>query len=197
MQYILIFLVSYLIGAFPTAYILAKLVKGVDIRTLGSGNMGATNVWRNIGKTSAIITLIIDIFKGWIVIYIAKMFFYGQDVVQVFAGIFAIIGHSFPVYLNFKGGKGVATSGGVFLALAPKAIGLALPIFVVLVAIFKYISLGSIISSLSIPFFVLIFGYNVSVFWFSCLIAGVVLIRHKTNIKRLFNGVENKFYIKK
>lgn len=192
-------LVSYLIGAVPTAYILGKLLKGIDLRRYGSGNVGATNAWRILGKRIGTATLMIDILKGVIAVTLIARFFPGRIIEDVFirkflCGIAAIIGHNFPVYLRFRGGKGVATSAGVFLGLAPKLLGIAALLWSGILIVTGYISLASMIAALSLPVLSILFNYPTAMHWFSMALGILILIQHRSNIRRLFKGEEKRFF---
>ncbi|MCK9329771.1 MAG: glycerol-3-phosphate 1-O-acyltransferase PlsY [Candidatus Cloacimonetes bacterium] len=184
-------------GSIPFAYIYGKLFRNIDIRNFGSGNIGATNVLRILGKKAGIIVLILDMLKGFLPVFIVK------EILQwnmeyawlpVLIGIFAILGHTFTIFLLFKGGKGVATAAGVFLALTPIVLLIAFSFFIAVVALTKYVSLGSIFAAL----FVVttnIFSYSSNdpyVFYFSLIVAFFIIFKHKSNIIRLLKGTENK-----
>jgi glycerol-3-phosphate acyltransferase PlsY len=192
---------SYFLGAVPTGYLIVKALKGIDIRTTGSGNIGATNVNRVLGMKWFVIVLVLDLLKGFIPVSVSFALF-GEKLpyVSVLAGIAAVLGHTFTIFLNFKGGKGVATSLGVFLALAPLSMLTALLVFVVLLMFFNYISLGVIVAAAMLPFLIFIYGeggYLNTVLVTALAGAVFIIYKHKDNIKRLMAGVENKFDIKK
>lgn len=190
--------VSYLIGSLPTAYIFGKVLKGVDIRHFGSGNVGATNTFRVIGKLPGIIVLIVDIIKGYIcVAYIADFFMYASPVARpelyrVFAGMAVIAGHNWPLFLKFKGGKGVATSAGVVIALIPKIFWLGFLMWVIIFSVTGYVSLASIIASISVPIFTLMFGEPVEIIIFLCILCMVITYKHRSNMRRLRDGEEKR-----
>ena len=143
------FVLAYILGSIPTSYLMGKFIKKIDIRDFGSGNVGATNALRVLGTKIGIITLIIDIGKGILAVFIGKIIVAEpSNIVLIAFGLFAILGHIFTIFLKFKGGKGVATSAGVFIALSPLAVGIALIVFVLTVWISKYVSLGSILAAL-------------------------------------------------
>jgi acyl phosphate:glycerol-3-phosphate acyltransferase len=199
--FILSVFAAYLIGSFPTSYIMGRLVKGIDVREAGSKNAGATNVLRTVGKIPALITLIVDILKGFLVVTVVADYFYSLDVPFVyefykpFLGFVAICGHIWPVWLKFRGGKGVAATLGVALGLAPLIL---LPSLVIWIAVFawkKFVSLASILSLISFPIFACIFGCPVYTTIFSVAICAIVIYKHKENIRRLINGQENKTVI--
>lgn len=198
---ILVAAAAYLLGAVPTGYLIVKAIKGEDIRETGSGNIGATNVKRVLGMKWFLIVLFLDALKGFIPALAAIMIFGDRAAyMPVVAGLAAILGHTFTVFLNFKGGKGVATSLGVFLALAPFSILTCLVLFVMFLLFFGYISLGSIAAAAMLPAFVFIYGEGGYLYLVQALaLAGAVFIiyKHKDNIKRLIDGTENKFEFKK
>jgi len=192
---------SYLIGSIPTAYIFGRLLKGVDIREYGSGNVGATNVFRVIGRFPGILVLLIDIFKGFMcATYIASFFMYispaaRPELYRVLVGLAAIAGHNWTVFLRFKGGKGVATSAGVVIGLIPNIFWLGFLVWGVAFFITGYISFASIVASISIPIFTLIFGEPSEISIFMSLLCLIIVYRHRSNIKRLKNGTEKRISI--
>jgi acyl phosphate:glycerol-3-phosphate acyltransferase len=191
---ILVFIVCYLVGSFPTSYLVVKAVKGVDIREHGSKNAGATNVIRVAGLVPGIITFIVDVLKGFLPVFFSIGIISGQPtVIYVLAGLFTILGHTFPVFLGFRGGKGVATAAGVFLALLPVPTIICLSLFAVSLAVTRYVSLSSIISAVFLPFLALVFHADKVIIYISAPLAIFVIYRHKENIKRLLNGTERKF----
>ena len=187
----------YFLGAIPTGYIIVKSRKNIDIRTVGSGNIGATNVKRVLGMKWFVIVLILDALKGFVPVFVLGSVFGAKfPWVPVVAGIAAVLGHTFTIFLKFKGGKGVATALGVFLALSPAATITAFIVFTVTVLFFRYISAGSVLAALLLPVFVL--NYGEGGFWnlvqiTSILVAAFVIYKHKDNIKRLIDGTESKF----
>lgn len=193
-------IVPYIIGSIPSGYLLVKYTKGIDIRTVGSGNIGATNVQRVLGMKGFLWVLLLDALKGYIpLIVIDKLFGVRYPAVVLIAAASAVLGHTFTMFLNFKGGKGVATALGVFLALAPYSVLADLVVFSILLYFFKYISLGSIICSFLLPIFIFIFGeggYWNLVILLAVALAAFVIYKHKANIKRLIEGTENKFEFK-
>lgn len=195
-----ILLVSYLIGSIPTAYLAGKILKGIDIREVGSGNIGATNVFRAVGKTAGVGVLVIDILKGVIPVLLAARMSPEPYVnfLQIGAGIAAICGHNWTFWLNFKGGKGVATTTGVLLTLAPLATLSAFIFFALTVWLTRYISLGSIVAASVIPFLILVFNRgNLALFGVGLVSAILIDIKHLPNIKRLRNHEEHKFSFRK
>lgn len=189
----LILLAAYLIGAIPTGVLLTRMVGATDIRKSGSGNIGATNVYRVAGKKLGILTLIGDALKGAVPVLIA-MQIPGLSDAQVGAvAAAAFIGHCFPVYLKFKGGKGVATALGIFLVLSPLAVLGAFIIFALLLWKWRYVSLGSISAAAAIPVLVYFAEGNLALVATTLFISLIVILRHYRNIQRLFNGTENRF----
>ena len=192
--YILI-LAAYLIGAIPTGVILTRLVGGEDIRSAGSGNIGATNVYRVAGRKLGLITLVGDCLKGVIPLLIGQYGFSLTEIGIAMVALAAFIGHCYPVYLGFKGGKGVATALGIFLVLSPVSVLCLLGIFGVILWKWRYISLASISAAASVPLLVFIFESSVPYVVATFIIAVLVIWKHSANIERLRNGSENKFNI--
>lgn len=188
---IILAVVSYLVGAIPFGLITAMFMGSGDIRNMGSGNIGATNVLRTTGKLGGAITLLLDALKGFIPVYIAKSL-WGMDSWTLVIAFLAVIGHNFPVYLKFKGGKGVATSYGVLFALWPAVGFITLGIWIMSIAIWKYSSLGALISFALLPIIILIGERSISYLIFSILISLMIYIRHIGNIKRLIAGKEKR-----
>jgi glycerol-3-phosphate acyltransferase PlsY len=185
---------AYLLGAFPTSYVLARTMKGIDLRQYGSGNLGATNAYRVLGWKAAIPIFIIDIAKGWAP---AALFpHWDRQAAPEWAlayGTAAILGHVFSPYVGFRGGKGVATGAGVFLALAPLAVGVGVVVWASLVAVTGYVSLASIVAALTVPPIILLVRGADAVFWLGVAVAGFVIYAHRTNIRRLLRGEEHRF----
>lgn len=195
---IILFTFSYLLGAIPFGYLAGKLLKGIDIRKYGSGNLGATNVYRTVGKISGIFVLLLDIGKGLLAVRLASCLvldnlIVDRELILIITGLCAVIGHNWPIYLKFKGGKGVATSVGVFIGLAPLAMLICIGLFVAIVAIWRYISLGSIIIACCLPLLLYYYNYGTYLLIFSILVGIFIILRHTSNIKRLISGTENKF----
>ena len=202
--YVLVGLIAYLIGSINFAIIFTKKMAGFDVRDKGSKNAGTTNVLRTVGKKAAALTLICDILKGVVAVLIAMLaskIWKESDIeiLKYLAGLFSIIGHTFPVYYGFKGGKGVATSLGVLLIVNPK-IGLICLIFALVIMIAtKWVSLGSIMAAILFPILTVFMADNLNIVAkiISILIGLLVIFNHRANIKRLKEGTENKLSFKK
>ena len=198
--YLIIIITAYLLGNISTSYIVAKRLAGVDIRTQGSGNAGSTNVLRILGKKAGALTFIGDVLKGLIAVLIARFIAYGVNLDNTTCAYIAVVavvlGHNYPVFLGFKGGKGVATSLGSMLGMNPLVALLCLGFFIIIVAITKYVSLGSILGIGLSPIIMMINHNNKGVLVTLFLTISVV-ITHKENIKRLLNGTERKLGQKK
>jgi glycerol-3-phosphate acyltransferase PlsY len=194
---VLLSIVAYLIGSIPTGIVVAKILGAPDPRAVGSGNIGATNVGRVAGKAAGIITLVGDVLKGFLIILLA-FYIFGNSPKEInIAGLAVFLGHLFPVFLKFKGGKGVATTLGVFLAIGPLQAILALIIFIILVAIFKYVSVASMIASVSIPLLLNLSPATNPYVPLAVVISVLIILKHSDNIKRLIQGTENKIGRKK
>ena len=200
-EIILLVLLAYLTGAFPSAVWVGKTFYNTDVREYGSGNSGATNTFRILGKGAGIPVLFMDIFKGWLsvnyVYFISNVADLSQELFfenQLAFGIAAVIGHLFPIYIGFRGGKGIATMMGLLIGLNPLAALFSFVIFVLVFLISKYVSLGSIIASMSFPFFVMIVlsSVNSSLNLFAIFVPILSLITHQKNIERLIRGEETK-----
>jgi len=195
LRLLLVAIIAYLIGSIPFGYLIVRAKGGGDVRDTGSGGTGATNVSRRAGKAAGVVTLILDALKGAIAVIIAQLMLKGDDTtwLPAAAAVAVIVGHVFPVWLRFRGGKGVATGVGVFLVLAPLAVLFAGVIFVTVVALTKYVSLGSILAAATIPLFVWLFVLEVDLRpLLAASIAGALLIvfAHRGNIARLLSGTE-------
>lgn len=202
LNFIISIIAAYLLGSIPFSYIFGKL-KGIDIREHGSGNVGATNALRVLGTKTGVITLLLDMGKGFAAVQLARILMPGVfEGYYVIIALVAITGHIFTLFLGFKGGKGVATSAGVFINLLPLPCLLTLVVFVIVVSISKFVSLGSITSALFLFIYILIENIRNSFGeWYYLgvvtLVAGFIIIRHKANISRLLSGTENKLSFKK
>lgn len=192
LQNSILVLCSYCIGSIPTGLLLAKAFGGVDIRTKGSGNIGATNVYRTLGRKIGIMTLIGDCLKGLLPVLAAKALGLPNMWVALI-GLAAFLGHIFPIFLRFKGGKGVATALGVFLATSPFAVLAALGVFILVLVKWRFVSLASITAAAVMPALTTIIDRNPMIVAMSLAISIIVIIKHHENIRRLRNGTESKF----
>lgn len=213
LKLLLIAFLSYLVGSIPSAVIISKKFFGFDIRERGSGNMGSTNAFRILGWKWGLVVQILDILKGvFAILVIANVIGYElkipnitwfEDItlIRIMAGIFAVAGHIWPIYLNFRGGKGINTAFGMLLGIAPLEVGIAVGLFLLAVFFSGYISLGSLVAAVAIPI-TLLFRYNILhdnipgygiLIYFTIGLAGLVVFTHRSNIGRLLKGTENKF----
>jgi glycerol-3-phosphate acyltransferase PlsY len=211
-SYILTALAAYLIGSIPTGFLVAK-AKGVDIRAVGSGNIGATNAMRALGKPAGILVLLMDALKGFAACYFlppliwnrlaphySGLFLYFDKVspelqmrYYLVAGIFAVLGHNYTCWLKFKGGKGIATTAGVYLALAPWAVLVALAVFLLAVLLTRYVSVGSISAAAALPITVWVMSPdNLLLGIVTTALGALAIYKHKSNIQRLLAGTENR-----
>jgi acyl phosphate:glycerol-3-phosphate acyltransferase len=201
--------IAYLLGSIPFGYILVRTFRGQDIRDSGSGNIGATNVARSSPALGAL-TLLLDAVKGLLAVTAGSLLAASAGraaatppplyAFSALAAVCAVVGHMFPIWLKFSGGKGVATSVGVFLALAPKTLLVAVALFVALVAVFRYVSLGSIVVAAAFPLIAYaLHNYHSSpaVLAAMCAIAVLIIIKHRENIRRLLAGTENRLALKR
>jgi acyl phosphate:glycerol-3-phosphate acyltransferase len=191
---------AYLLGSIPTGY-LAGRAKGIDIRAVGSGNMGAANVFRTLGKTAGVIVLIVDGLKGyaactWLcdgILALLGVSTTDTELYRILAGIAAVLGHNFTCWLKFKGGKGIATSAGVFFALAPLALGIALGVWIIVFALSRYVSVASIAAAVALPAAVWLTPHSLTLRIVTSALGLLAIAKHKSNIERLFNGTERRF----
>jgi glycerol-3-phosphate acyltransferase PlsY len=217
LAYIIVAVAAYLLGSIPTGYLVAK-AKGIDIRSVGSGNIGATNAMRALGKPAGIFVMVVDALKGWIACnlgtFISFYFFpppfglrnsnadFAVEYLQwtalmarfaIIAGIFVVLGHNYTCWLKFKGGKGIATTAGVYLALAPVALLIALGVFIMSVLITRYVSVGSILAAAVLPVAVWFDRGNLFLESVTIALCALAIYKHKSNIKRLMAGTESRF----
>lgn len=193
---LLFFLFSYLLGSIPFAYLAGRVLKGIDIREHGSRNIGATNVSRVLGRIPGIAVFILDFGKGLIPVLLAGYIFKNHEnvlTIKILSGLFSVFGHLWPVFLSFRGGKGVAAGFGIMVGLIPKSALIALFVWVIIVALFRYISLGSIAASLLLPVFVFFLEKDKGALFIWTLIMSIIIIyKHRENVKRLLSGTESK-----
>jgi glycerol-3-phosphate acyltransferase PlsY len=189
-------IVSYLLGSIPVGYLIVSAKTGGDVRKTGSGGTGASNVSRRAGKTAGILTLVLDALKGAAAVSIARIFVADTNHALWWigiAGVVAMLGHIFPVWLGFRGGKGVATGVGVFVVLAPLAVLFSCMLFVIIVWATRYVSLGSMTAALSIPLFALLLSAATPIIVSTLIGAMLIVYAHRANIGRLLTHTENKF----
>ncbi len=195
-SWILSWMISYLLGSISFSYLFTRLIKGVDIRDFGSGNAGATNTSRVLGKKLAVLVLILDGLKGAVAVGIGYLLS-GSPLVMATSGLAAILGHNWPVFLRFRGGKGIATTFGVSLSLVPVPALVSVVLAIVVIAITRYVSLGSLISTSVLPFVILVFAIFQQMpyvyFWVALIMAALAIFQHRGNIQNLLKGTERKF----
>jgi len=207
MTYLLLIVLAYLIGAIPTAIIVGKVVRGIDIRQHGSGNAGGTNVFRVLGWQPGVLVMLFDVFKGfvaaeWIPLLAGTNLSIPFAALQLLCGIAAIVGHIWTVFAGFRGGKGVGTAAGMLLALHPLAVLICFAIFLVVLFATRIVSISSISGAVAFPLLLTWFRYlgkpvADSLYYFSFFAAALIIFTHRSNIRRLLNGTENKFGKKK
>jgi len=193
MDYLLSVVIAYLLGSIPNGLVLGKAIWHIDLREYGSHNIGATNAWRTLGKGPGFLIFLLDFLKGaasvWLAGWIA-----GTPEAEVLAAIFAIVGHSYSLFLRFKGGKGVATGLGVCVVLMPEISLIVFLVWLAIVAVTRYVSLGSCVAACLVPILAYALGDPAVYVGFGALAAAFIVIRHKANIGRLLNGTENKIH---
>ncbi len=200
---LLLLIIAYLLGSIPSAVWIGKSVKGIDVRNFGSGNAGTTNAIRTLGLKNGLLVLIIDCSKGFLAVMLSKIFvpeLSNDNLLMIYRftlAILAVVGHIFPVFAKFKGGKGIATFMGAIFALMPLPILLAIGVFIIVFLFTQIVSISSVIAAVSFPWLCLIFGryndiYHVG---FAIVAAISVLITHRNNIIRLLNGTEPRLYL--
>ena len=204
--YILSGVVGYFLGSIPTGYLVAS-ARGIDIRTVGSGNIGATNVFCYLGVPAGIFVLIADAFKGWFAVFIATNLFWvwfhstggaqAREWSAITAGLFAILGHNFTCWLHFKGGKGIATSAGVLLALVPASLLIILTVWVIIFVLTRFVSLASICAAVALPLASWLTGQSSTIICITGVMSALAIYKHRANIQRLLKGTENRIGGKK
>lgn len=188
---------AYLLGGVPFGYLFVRFALGKDIRTMGSGNIGATNVHRSAGSKAGVVVLLLDILKAFVAVWFASLVTHGSALAMALAAMAVMVGHSFPVFLRFKGGKAVACCVGAFLYIAPLAVLAIVPVFVLIVAISKYISLASILSVLLFPIVLMLIAHPAPPILIASVFAALLIAyRHKANIQRILAGNENVFSLR-
>ncbi|GGF87809.1 glycerol-3-phosphate 1-O-acyltransferase PlsY [Paenibacillus abyssi] len=189
--------VSYLLGSLAFSILIAKWVKGIDIRQHGSGNAGATNTLRVLGKGPAIAVFLLDIAKGILAVFIGDWLSGGNEWTMVLSGLASIVGHNWPIWFRFKGGKGIATTVGVMATLSFLPTLYAGLLAILLIVITRYVSLGSLVFAAFTPLFLVLLGKPLPLLWASLIICAFAFLRHRTNIVKLVQGKENKLGAKK
>ena len=201
LSYVIVAVCAYFVGSIPTGF-LAGRAKGVDIRKVGSGNMGATNVFRSVGKGWGIFVLVVDGLKGfaactWMVDLLLRLHLISmppdEELMRIIAGIAAVLGHNFTCWLKFKGGKGIATSAGVYFALAPWAVTIALGTWIIAVVLTRYVSVASIASAIALPAAVWFMSDSLLLKIATTALGLMAIYKHKKNIQRLMEGTESRF----
>lgn len=194
MTLILVLLAAYLIGGIPFGYLLVKAKSGEDVRDMGSGNIGATNVLRTTGRAMGVLTLFLDIGKGALAVWLADRLLNGDVTAMSLAALAVMAGHAYPIFLKFKGGKDVASFVGAFLYLTPLPLATVLLVFVVTVAVTRYISLGSVLAAGFFPIAVFLIEHPAAIVVLAAAIAGAfIVVRHSANMARIRAGNENVF----
>jgi len=200
--YILTALTAYLLGSVPTGFLVGK-AQGIDLRKVGSGNIGATNALRTLGKTAGTMVLLADALKGWIAVALVAPAYQGwlasgcttmeAEWFRILAAVCAVLGHNYTVWLHFKGGKGIATSAGVLLALVPLPLAIILTVWIIILLLSRYVSLASIAASSTLPFATWICGYSTTMIAVTAVLTALALYKHRSNIQRLAQGTEHRF----
>jgi glycerol-3-phosphate acyltransferase PlsY len=187
--HVLIVIAAYLLGSIPFSYLVARRFGVEDVRTVGSGNVGASNVMRSVGVPAGVLAFLLDALKGGVASLVAERLAPGTSLAALAAGA-AVLGHMFPVWLGLRGGKGVATGAGAFLPLAPVATGIALGVFVTTLATTRYVSVSSMAGALSLPLAAFALDLRMSVVWASAAVAVIIVVAHFGNLARLARGHE-------
>ncbi len=201
MNLALLLVISYLLGAIPTSVIVGKAVRGIDVREHGSGNAGATNTWRVLGWKAGVTVLALDAAKGAAAATLVPLINFASlpftaPVVAILCGLSAVIGHVFPVYVGFRGGKGVATGAGMLIATAPIPVGIAISVFGLSMVLFGMVSLGSVLAVISVPISIVILNhfssasYHPLLLGITCVLALFIIFNHRANIARIICGRE-------
>lgn len=207
LELLILILIAYIIGSTPTSIIVSKTVYKSDVREHGSGNAGATNVFRTFGWKPALFVTLVDIFKGWLPAYVAGnlnsdsiLFASNPDALMIIAGFAAVLGHTYTVFAGFKGGKGVGTMAGMLIALFPVALPICLLVFILTLVTTGIVSLGSMLASIALPVTLFIIGgmnpemeISLTLRIFALIIPTFIIFTHRSNIKRMMDGTENRF----
>jgi glycerol-3-phosphate acyltransferase PlsY len=208
LSYIVTAVVAYLLGSIPTGYVVARS-RGIDIRTVGSGNIGATNVLRTLGKPAGIFVLLVDALKGFVSCYFVGRVVFRllvgpiqedsatHEYLKIVGGLLAILGHNYTCWLKFKGGKGIATSAGVVLGLLPSAFAVSFGVWILMLALTRYVSVASIAGAFVLPFAAWWCGRSTRMIVVGAVIGALAIYKHRSNIQRLLSGTENRLGKKK
>jgi acyl phosphate:glycerol-3-phosphate acyltransferase len=207
LSFVLTVLLAYLLGSLPTGYLVAR-ARGMDIRDVGSGNIGATNVFRSMGRQAGLIVLSVDFLKGLLAcgvvpFFVRELILAGREPVSIaeplalVAGVAAILGHNYTCWLRFKGGKGIATSAGVLVALVPWALLIIFAVWIIVFGLWRYVSLASIAASLALPPAVWVTGGSVTLVGICAGLTGLALYKHRSNVQRLLAGTEHRVDLRK
>jgi glycerol-3-phosphate acyltransferase PlsY len=200
LKILLVAVSSYLIGSIPSSYVMGRLLRRIDLREHGSGNLGAANTFRVLGLKAAIPVLVFDVGKGFIAVWYLSRLGGPQTAYALLAAFAVVIGHNYSVFVGFSGGKGVGTTAGAFVALAPTALGICLALWIVTLLVSRIVSVASMVSAAFLPFSIVIsnrfFGSSVhySVTILACVVAAVVFVKHRPNIRRLREGTEKRIF---
>lgn len=201
--------VSYILGSIPTAYIFVRLLKGVDIRNFGSGNVGATNAFRLLGKGAGITVLILDMLKGFLAaailgdFVVLKTNILSEEAIRMIFSLVCVCGHNWTIFLRFRGGKGIATSFGILIGLSSRihgfgfVLGLVVLVWLLVFSISRIVSISSVLAGISLPVFIVIFKHSNLLVILSFILSILVVLRHKANLIRLFQGKEPRLIFKK
>lgn len=202
-SFIITGMTAFLIGSIPTGFLVARF-QGIDIRAQGSGNIGATNAFRVLGKVWGTVVLLVDLLKGTVPVLIVHFLFIESPALvylMLFTAVCVVLGHNFTPWLKFKGGKGIATSAGALLGLMPLVFVLVIGTFLVVFFLSRYVSVGSLTAAFLLPVYTILIYWQMESFWpytiFSLILGGLAILRHKGNIQRLMNGTESRFGKKK
>jgi glycerol-3-phosphate acyltransferase PlsY len=196
----LLVVVSYLLGAFPSSYIAGRMLRGIDLREHGSGNLGAANTFRVLGSRAAVPVLLADIGKGFLAVRLVPLYGLEGHWLTLLAALIAILGHNYSVFVGFSGGKGVGTASGVFLAMAPLGVAICLLIWVIVLLVSRIVSVASMIAAVLLPPAIYLTGRYLgtpvhrSVLYLSIVVAVLVLYRHRSNMRRLREGTERRIF---
>ena len=196
---VVLLLACYLLGAFPSGVVVSKFFKGADLSKVGSCSVGATNAYRALGPKAALIVLVLDVLKGFIAVNLAYFVFVPAfliSILRVIFGLLAVVGHNWSIFLKFKGGKGVATTCGVFLALTPKAVGVAVLLWLGIALLTRWASAASLSVAFAFPFIAYAYGASKLDIFFAVIMALMVVFQHRENIERLLHGHEERLNIK-